>query len=317
MNNAIRRVKSYGARPADLAEESSLKEILDARELYSEEPKNLAPYGFKLVQILHRKVYVRPIYDELPPLVQGYLRWFPGMIEKDEGTLERERAEGTQIRPYWDPRLRASRTARTQLYVRLFQQGLLSFRRRLKSRAGIFTVRKKDGMQRLIIDARCANWAHRSPPTTTTRLGSPRCMAEIGLSDPRLLSTGFGPIGSFEPAGVEGDVGGCFYNFSVPELASWIGFADTYLVSELRSLGVDLRRIYDDDALGYTDVHDWETVHPATEAVCMGWSWALFFANESVAKWVADMGPPQMPFANAALPQSWPPAGATATSQSG
>lgn len=245
--NLIRRVASYGARPADLSEESSLKEILGVRELYSEEPKNLAPYEFERVKILHRKVHVRPIYDELPPMVQGYLRWFPDMIEKDEGTLEREQAEGAQIRPSWDPRLRGCRWKRTKLYFRLFEQGLLSFRRKIKSRAGIFTVRKKDGPQRLIIDARCANWAHRSPPTT--RLGSPRRMAELDLSDPRLASTRFGPIEGFEPAGVKGDVGDCFYNYTVPELASWFGFADTYLVSDLRGMEV-LRRGHGEDGCG-------------------------------------------------------------------
>jgi hypothetical protein len=47
-------------------------------------------------------------------------------------------------------------------------------------------------------------------------------MADLDLSDPRLKASGFGGLGSgaFSPAGREGDVGDCFYNFTIPELAS-------------------------------------------------------------------------------------------------
>ncbi|CAK0814975.1 unnamed protein product [Prorocentrum cordatum] len=283
LQNVARRVEAYGARPTDLTEESSLSEILDSRDHYGMEPKNLASFDFDKVKILHRRVHVRPIRRELPPAALGYIRRASDLIERDEAELEKDRAEGVGFSPYWDPRLRRSRDLRKQLYQRLSQQGLLTWRRRLKGRAGIFVVKKKDGLQRLIIDARAANRAHRLPPTT--RLGSSRCMADLDLSDPRLKASGFGGVGSgtaASPAGLEGDVGDCFYNFTIPELASWFGFEDRFDTNELESMGCRPATIWDDAEGAETQVEDGELLYPCMAAVCMGWSWALYFANEAV-----------------------------------
>ncbi|CAK0861861.1 unnamed protein product, partial [Prorocentrum cordatum] len=282
IQNVARRVLAYGDCPTDLTEESSLHEILDSRDHYGMEPKNLASFDFDKVKILHRKVHVRPIRRELPASAAGYLRHASDLIEMDEAELERNRAEGVGVTPYWDPLLRRSRDLRKRLYQRLDQQGLLTWRRRLKGHAGIFVVKKKDGLQRLIIDARAANRAHRPPPTT--RLGSSRCMADLDLSDPRLKASGFGGLGSgaFSPAGREGDVGDCFYNFTIPELASWFGFADQFGTHELTEMGCLPDSIWDDAEGAETKVEDGELLYPCMRAVCMGWSWALYFANEAV-----------------------------------
>ncbi|CAK0875323.1 unnamed protein product [Prorocentrum cordatum] len=229
LQNVARRVEAYGDCPTDLTEESSLAEILDSRGHYGMGPKNLASFDFDKVKILHRGVHASDL------------------IERDEAEVEKDRAEGQGFSPYWDPALRRSRDLRKLLYQRLSQQGHLTWRRRLKGRAGIFVVKKKDGLQRLIIDARAANRAHRPPPTT--RLGSSRCMADLGLSDPRLKASGFGGLGSGSaagPAGLEGDVGGCFYNFTIPELASWFGFEGRFDTAELDDVGCRPATVWDD-----------------------------------------------------------------------
>ncbi|CAK0806201.1 unnamed protein product [Prorocentrum cordatum] len=277
LQNVARRVEAYGGGPADLAEESSLSEILNSRDHYGMEPKSLASFEFDQVKILRRKVHVRPIRRELPPAALGYLRHSADLIEMGETELEKDRAESAGSSPHWDPKLRRSRDLQRRLYQRLCQQGLLTWRRRLKGRAGIFVVKKKDGPQRPIIDARAANRAHRPPPTT--RLGSSRCMADLDFSDPRLRASGFGGIGSglaASPRGEEGDVGDCFYNYTVPELASWFGFEDRF----------DTRpaMIWDDSERAETKVEDGEVLYPCMAAVCMGWSRALFFASEAVTR---------------------------------
>ncbi|CAK0853410.1 unnamed protein product, partial [Prorocentrum cordatum] len=283
LQNVARRVEAYGACPTDLTEESSLAEILDSRDHCGMEPKNLASFDFDKVKILHRKVHVRPIRRELPPAALGYIRHASDLIERGEAELEKDRAEGEGFSPYWDPRLRRSRDLRKRLCQRLSQQGLLTWRRLLKGRAGIFVVKKEDGLQRLIIDARAANRAHRLPPTT--RIGSSRCMADLDLSDPRLKASGFGGVGSgtaASPAGLEGDVGDCFYNFAIPELASWFGFEDRFDTAELESMGCRSATIWDDAEGAETKVVDGEVLYPCMAAVCMGWSWALYFASEAV-----------------------------------
>ena len=92
--------------------------------------------------------------------------------------------------------------------------------------AFLLSAKKKDGFQRLIIDARAACAAHRTPPTT--RLGSARCMADLDLSDPRLRASGFGGLGEFGPEGREGDVGTAS---TITQLSAWPAGSDSTMVS--------------------------------------------------------------------------------------
>ena len=67
LRSVQRRVSAYSQCPADFSEESSLREILEVRDLYSQEPRNLASFDFDKVTILHRTVRTRPIAPMLPP----------------------------------------------------------------------------------------------------------------------------------------------------------------------------------------------------------------------------------------------------------
>eukprot|EP00972_Heterocapsa_arctica_P016953 2503353-Heterocapsa_arctica.AAC.1 len=77
--------------------------------------------------------------------------------------------------PYWCPRLRRDRQARLRLFARLHEIGLVDFRARVKARWGIFFRSKKGNKQRLLIDAREVNFAHRPPPKV--RLGGSGAIA--------------------------------------------------------------------------------------------------------------------------------------------
>ena len=46
-------------------------------------------------------------------------------------------------------------------------------------------------------------------------------MIDLDLSEAGLKHAGFGGVP--EVCGNEGDVGDCYYNFALPELASWFG----------------------------------------------------------------------------------------------
>ena len=164
LDSIVRRVSAYGAQPLDLSEEDSLAELLEARDLYSIEPKNIAAYDFDKVKILHRRIRPRPVRDYLPPHARGYYDHFRDLIERDQSEMEADRESGLGFSPHWGPKLKASKSEQYRLILRLQRQGLLVFRRRVKALAGIFTVKKKDGLQRLIIDARAACHSHRVPP---------------------------------------------------------------------------------------------------------------------------------------------------------
>ena len=57
---------------------------------------------------------------------------------------------------------------------------MLTFRRRINSKVGLFFVWKKNGTIRLIVDARSTNLKHKPPPRV--QLGSVAALAEVDLS---------------------------------------------------------------------------------------------------------------------------------------
>ena len=163
--------------------EGSLRGRLEARDLYSVDPKNLADYDFDRARILHREVHPRPIKDGLPAYARGYYDHHEDLIQKDEAELEVDREARHSFQPYWGPRLRQSRAERMRRFRRFHEQGLLCFRRRIMAHASMLFVKQIGGFQRMIVDARAAKACHRPPPST--RLGSVRCMADLEISDPR------------------------------------------------------------------------------------------------------------------------------------
>ena len=209
--------------------------------------------------------------------------------------------DGCPRQPYWDPTLRRNKQLRLDFIKRLFDIGIISFRRRIKAKVGLFFVKKKDGMIRLVVDARIPNFMHHSPPVT--RLGSAACYVDLDLSSER-LQTGFGEIGAFsgsEPFDVgspayanEADVSDCFYQFIIEELGSSFGIDEPLAVSELKSLGIHVDRVFDDDFQSYTSVQNSDILYPCISGMSMGWSWALFFANEAVAHTVKESSPSQV-----------------------
>ena len=146
---------------------------------------------------------------------------------------------------------------------------------------GIFTVRKKDGAQRLILDARQANACHRTPAS----------LAALDLSAQTLEADGFGGVlGDDDPqvTAESGDVGDCFYNFAIPELTAWFCTEDAFARQELQEeLGIDVSMVFDDDYQKEIPLKPGEKVFCAFKGVPTGWSWALYFANEIVCHQVA------------------------------
>jgi hypothetical protein len=88
-------------------------------------------------------------------------------------------------RPYWDPVLAHNGTERAAFLGSLHRASLLSWRRRARSVIGCFFVGKKDGVIRLVVDARIPNASHRRPPHAS--LAVPGALARILLSDEAIV----------------------------------------------------------------------------------------------------------------------------------
>ena len=169
--------------------------------------------------------------------------------------------------------MRHSDKLKVQLIVALANKGLITFRRKIKERIGLFFVKKKTPEWiRMVIDARRVNASHREPPCT--RLSTPRSFLDLQLEPTH--------DGSPLAFGIEADVNDCFYNYFTEALASWFGIDRPGTLGFWRQQGWMPTQLFDDDLGGFHALSDDTTVYPVFRGLCMGWSWSLFFANESV-----------------------------------
>eukprot|EP00438_Fugacium_kawagutii_P021755 Skav204650 [mRNA] locus=scaffold949:25213:31861:+ [translate_table: standard] len=156
----------------------------------------------------------------------------------------------------------------------------------------------------MVIDCRIANAHHRSPPVT--RLGGGANFCGFDLS-PEMLGEHFPDDASHIGYGSEMDVSDCFYQFSFPECAKWFGINDPRNVADWNSCGFDLQSVWDEDQGKLLQVSSSTIVYPVVNAMPMGWTWALFFANETVAHIAASSDPQHSPEIREKLkvPQLW------------
>ena len=154
---------SYRSRPHGVVD-GALCELLKAPSVYeATEQCTRVPMRLDKLNILRGAV--RPI--DIHRVIGDDARPFAERAQAYMPRSEREQARFDEHRPtplpYNDPKLRDRRFLR-KLVERLHAVGLITWRRRIKSFIGFFAVTKKDGMQRLIGDARAASHIHRRPP---------------------------------------------------------------------------------------------------------------------------------------------------------
>ena len=264
-------LRDSGEPPVGLDGPTALASMLDGKSLYDEEPKNLASFDPAKLKVLHSKLRPRRLQEMLPDHAKAVLERYQTMIERSAHDMSQR--ETSRVKPYWDPVLRKDDQSLVGLIAGLAQQGLVTFRRAIKERIGLFFVKKKDpAWIRMVIDSRRVNDCHKQPPTT--RLSTPRSYLDIQFPP----TEGDAPLAF----GIEADVNDCFYNYYSEELASWFGIDRPDTVAFWRGSGVSLDSIFDDDAQCFRSVHSDEVVYPVFRGLCMGWAWSLYFANESV-----------------------------------
>ena len=298
-----------GSCPCDLALDGCLHDMMKSHHLYDEEPSNLAVYAKEKLKILRSSVQPKPIEKLLPPHLIPVVRNFKSTIERDPMEAVRELEADPKCcpkRPYWDPALQNDPEARADLIASLYKVGVISFRKRIKSSVGLFFVKKKDPSAiRMVVDCRMCNHYHHRPPVT--KLGSPSAFSELDLSA-EALAEHFGNLDNGAVGfGTEMDVSDCFYQFTLEALGSWFGINMKRSVKFWKQRGVDIHSVYDDDLSGHLKVSEDTEVYPVIGAVPMGWSWALYLANEAIA-YLARMTQPEHPLEfreKSPTPQLW------------
>lgn len=131
-----------------------------------------------------------------------------------------------------------------------------------------------------MIDARRVNASHKDPPGV--RLSTPRSYLDV-----QFPKADDGPLAY----GIEADVNDCFYNYFTEHLASWFGIDRPNTLAFWKRLGWKSSKLFDESQGCYADFSDDTVMYPVFRGLCMGWSWSLYFANESVAHIVSGQVP--------------------------
>jgi hypothetical protein len=282
-----RRIANYGEVPSDFNEEVALTDLQCNANLYTQEAKHIAKLDPNQIKILSRSLDPIPAVELAPPSAKLYLEHFDTLVERTWQEMELLRDSGQLVEPHWDPGLKKDKSKRFQLYQRLFKCGLITFRRRQKARVGMFAVKKKGSVdgntQRLIVDCRQSNSLMRRPPTT--RLATSAGLASLDFSTEALAEQGYEHL-DIDPltSGLDtGDVGDCFYNFVVPNACSWFSTGDIVDLEDMRRWNMVDHYIYDEDSGITTPLLPGERVYICFRGMPMGWSWALYFAQEIIS----------------------------------
>lgn len=286
---ALERIRSAfnraGDCPHDLQPEMALSSLLRSKNLYAEEPSNLAPYDPEKLKILRSMVVPKRLETVVPPHVLSILRRKNTMIERCPRDVEVELNKDPHAcpsRPYWDPVLKFDPAARVDLIKRLHRVGIVEFRKRIKCTVGIFFVKKKSPEWiRMVVDARLTNFRHKTPPVS--RLGSGVNFAHLDVSDESVHHYLKSYVGEHVGYGNELDVSDCFYQFKIPTMAQWFGIDFPKSRGFWEKEGISVESVFEDDLGVHVDVGPDEVVYPVIGAMAMGWSWALYLAHESVS----------------------------------
>ncbi|CAK0804818.1 unnamed protein product, partial [Prorocentrum cordatum] len=215
-----RLVSSAGDAPADLKPHDALQELLRVKDLYTVEPSHLGSFDVERVKVLSAGVSVMDMEDLLPPDQRAMLADPEGQILRNSSELE---YDSGAFAPYWGPKLRFDTSERRRLILRLAELGLVGFRTSIRARIGIFVVKKKDGFQRLIVDAREPNRLCRRPPHSW--LDTVTALTGVDLSDSAIRATSQddGDLSWVQPSAGCVDLYSGFYQFRNRRMGSLFG----------------------------------------------------------------------------------------------
>ena len=242
-------VLEAGKPPEDLSGQGALSE-LRANAGYTAEPVSLAPMDVDLVSLPTKG----PSAATLEMIFEEEAENFSHRLQSKvlaEGDVKRRKDECGLKRPYMDPLLRGSGRKYAEFCRKLESCGLIEYRQSMLEQVGLFTVWKKNGRQRLVVDARLSN-LHFSEPETV-RLATGATFSAIEVDE--------GP--ALEIGGV--DIADAFYHIELPEY-----LRELFALPPVRAGDVGC------DHIGKVKLKQGSWVYPCLKVTPMGWSHALW-----------------------------------------
>ena len=163
LDRVMRKVERCGKPPRDMDGCAALSSLLKSKDMYTESAVNVKPYRADKFSVLHSGIQALPLRPRLPDVGVHFYDNADTLIcrtaEETEALVDNNDIE--PVYPYWDVVLRRSRVKRLDLLKRLMSVGLVGLRLRIRARAALFFVEKKDGSLRLVVDGREASSLHR------------------------------------------------------------------------------------------------------------------------------------------------------------
>ena len=266
-----RTIRAHGPPPPPREQAGALRELLKSRDVYDlDRDTTRRPFNFDKVRVVRDGVNPIPLESvcgphALPAAISPY-----ELILKSDAEVADLRPED-HVEPYTDPALQEPGELR-RLVDKLHETRFLTFRRVCRSKVGIFTVAKKDGLLRLIFDCRPANVLHREP--FRSELSAANAYTNLDWSDEALQPTSARPAQLCFSAL---DLTDAFYQHGWERMSSWFCIdlrvrAHEFNVTEvLNGLTGELEAV---------DPMDW--VWPALAVLPMGWAWSLWFVHHAL-----------------------------------
>ena len=259
-------VRSVGKPPPDLDGPGAFNE-LRARQGYVGEPATLAPLSVDLVSLPRSGSSPSPLEKILGDGARYVERVLTAKLFDRARAGDNIAASGLKV-PYYDPHIKHNKRIYCDLVRRLHQAGVVEYRRSCREHVGVFTVWKKNGKQRLVVDARFTNCWFDAPEGVRLATGSSFSNIEVDGGPPIALG------------GV--DIADAFYQIELPA-----NLRDLFGLLPVRAdlLGVK------ETVEGRISPH--EKVFPVFRAVPMGWTQALWicqFCHEFVVNGLEGIG---------------------------
>ncbi|CAK0826564.1 unnamed protein product [Prorocentrum cordatum] len=246
-------VAELGRPPADLTRQGALAGLL-AKRSYTGEKVSAARLDISLLSLPAGgdgpRALTTLLGDEGPMVVDAFLK--DKVLPPSEAAARV--AESALKRPYYDPSLQGRPRRYARLLVALDGAGMLEWRRRGSPRVGLFTVWKKNGKQRLIVDARLSNLCFASPDPVDLATGGSFASLEVDPGPPVCLA--------------QVDIQDAFYHLLLPpELVPFFC---------LRPVTAGLAGVVELDG---APVSPTQLVYPHLRVVPMGWNRAMWWCQ--------------------------------------
>ena len=125
----------------------------------------------------------------------------------------------------------------------------------------------------MVLDCRPSNACHQEPPFSA--LATPGSLGGINLADSWLADDGE----RTDPHAASIDLADGYYQFLVPEVASWFGLGLRRTAGE-----IGVTQVFDEDVGAYVAVEPSDWLWACFAGLPMGWSWGLYFCHEALSQ---------------------------------